>query len=177
MSSTTRAPRPSGILDLVRREWYLTRLDWQLRHLPSKESRRIRMDLRRSLKDSSVAMGMGPALTDLGHPDSLAEQYTTDSDREGPRWATGAMAAALTAGAIVYMLLAYGIGALDTLVEMGGGTRTTNLWGSETVLVGTASELSMEMTNVLPALAVLVAISAVVFLLFSRGWRLARRSG
>lgn len=174
MSATARTPHKPGIVDLVRREWYMTRLDWSLRELPSKESRRIRRDLRRSLKDSASDMGMVPALADLGSPGALAEQYTTDGDREGPRWTTGAIAAVLTMGAIVYMLQAYAFGVMDTLVDVGGGTRTTTLWGSTTLFVGTASEYSMETTNILPALAVLVAIGAVVFLLFSRIWRLGR---
>lgn len=175
MSATARTPHKPGIVDLVRREWYMTRLDWSLRELPSKESRRIRKDLRRSLKDSAGDMGMEPALSDLGSPEVLAQQYTSETDLEGPRWSAGALAAGLTVAAIVFLLLAYMFGTLDTLLEMGGGKRTVGLGGSEVVLVGTASELSFSATNVLPALAVIVVISAIVFLLFARIWRLARK--
>ena len=176
MSATARTPHKPGIVDLARREWYMTRLDWSLREIPSKESRKIRKDLRRSLRDSAGEIGMVPALSDLGSPAALAEQYTTDVDREGPRWTTGAIAAVLTMGVIVYMFQAYAFGVMDTLVDTGGGTRTVSFWGSETIFVGTSSEYSMATTNVLPAVAVLVAIGAVVFLLFSRIWRLARAS-
>lgn len=174
MSASTRTPHKTGIFDLVRREWYMTRLDWSLRELPSKESRRIRKDLRRSLTDSAGDIGMAPALADLGSPEALAQRYTSETDLEGPRWSAGALAAGLTIAAAVFLLMAYAIGTVDTLLELGGGTRTVSLWGSELVMVGTASELSLNASNVLPALAVLVAISSVMFLLFARVWRLAR---
>ena len=174
MSTTAGTPHKPGIVDLVRREWYMTRLDWSLRELPSKESRRIMRDLRRSLKDSAGNVGMGPALADLGSPGALAQQYTLEADLEGPRWTAGTFAAGLTVAAIVFLLQAYAFGVMDTLVDVGGGTRTTNLWGSTTIFVGTSSEYSMATANVLPAVAVLAAIGAVAFLLFSRIWRLGR---
>lgn len=174
MSTSARTPHKPGVVDLVRREWYMARLDWSLRNLPSMESRRIRKDLRRNLKDSSSDVGTVSALADLSSPGVLAQHYTTDVDREGPRYTTGALAVGLVVAAILSMLFAYAIGILDTLVEVGGGSRTANLWGSETIVTGSSSEFSVEMTNILPALAVLVAISAVVFLLFARIWRLSR---
>ncbi len=106
----------------------------------------------------------------------MAEQYTSSVDLEGPRYLSGAVAAGATICIVVFLLLAYAIGTLDTLYAMGGGTRTANLWGSETVFVSTAEVISFEITNSLPMILVVLAISAVSFLLFSRIWRLGRRS-
>lgn len=177
MNAATRNRYRPGIADLVRREWYMTRLDWGLRNLPSRENRQILRDLRRDVTATAADIGMRPALADLGEPGELADRYTATIDPEGPRYVAGAVAAGVTAGAILYLLMAYGIGTLDTLVDMGGGTRTTNLWGSEFIFTGTADEFSVATTSFLPAFTIAAAICAVVFLLFSRIWRLARRSG
>ncbi len=158
----------------MRREWYMTRLDWGLRNLPSGESRRILRDLRRDVTATASDTGMREALAGLGAPGELAEGYMVGVDAASPRYGTGAIAAGVTICIIVFLLTAYAIGTLDTLWAVGGGTRTTQLWGSETIFTATADGISMGTTNILPALGVLIAISAVVFLLFSRIWRLAR---
>ncbi|MEO7586699.1 MAG: hypothetical protein ABIS84_01585 [Arachnia sp.] len=177
MSVTSRTRHRPGLADLIRREWYMTRLDWGMRNLPSRESRHIQRDLRRDVTATAADIGMRPALADLGKPGVLAAQYTADTDPEGPRHAAGAVAAGLAIGVAVFLLMAYAIGTLDTLEAMGGGTRTANMWGSETVFVSTANEISMATTNILPMALVILAIGIVAYLLFSRIWRLARKSG
>lgn len=176
MIATPTRYRP-GIADLARREWYMTRLDWGLRNLPTRENRQILRDLRRDVTATAAEIGMRPALADLGGPGDLAARYTATTAPDGPRYVAGAVAAALMAGAILYLATAYAFGTLDTLVAMGGGTRSARLWGSEFVFVGTAEEISVATTSLLPAFAVSAAACAVAFLLFSRIWRLARRSG
>ncbi len=123
MSATTRTRYRPGVLDLARRESYLTRLDWSLRNLPSRESRQILRDLRRDVTATAADIGMRPALSDLGTPVVLAEQYTAGIDPEGPRYGSGAIAAGATGSAIVFLLLAYAIGSGQTLAAMGGGVR------------------------------------------------------
>lgn len=176
MSATARTHYRPGIADLVRREWYMTRLDWGLRNLPSKHSRQIQRDLRRDVTATAADVGMRDALSDLGAPETLAEQYASSVDLEGPRYFSGAVAAGATICIVVFLLLAYAIGTLDTLYAMSGGTRTANLWGSEMVFVSTGEVTSFEITNILPMILVLLATSAISFLLFSRLWRLGRHS-
>lgn len=174
MSATARARFRPGITDLVRREWYLTQLDWGLRNIPAGDSRQIRRDLRRDVTATAADIGMRAALADLGAPGVLAEQYTVGVNPEGPRYGSGAVAAGVTICTVAFLLLAYAIGTLDTLVSMGGGTRTASLWGSETLFIGNANEISFEVSNVLPMLLVILAMSVVAFLIFSRVWRLRR---
>ena len=154
----------------------MTRLDWGLRNLPSTHSRQIQRDLRRDVTATAAEVGMREALADLGRPGGLAEQYTEGTDPEGPRYGSGAAAAAITICIAVFLFVAYAIGTLDTLTAMGGGTRTAVLWGSQTVFVSTVEVTSFETTNILPMILVLLAISALSFLLFSRLWRLGRHS-
>lgn len=174
MSTTQRTGYRPGLRDLIRREWYMTRLDWGLRNLPSKQNRQIQRDLRRDVTATAGDIGMRPALDDLGKPGTLASRYTAETDPEGPRYATGAVAAGIAVAAVVFLWLAYAIGTLDTLEAMGGGTRTGTLWGAETTYVSTADEISISTANILPAFLVVVGVWAVVFLLFSRIWRAAR---
>ncbi|MDO5737278.1 MAG: hypothetical protein Q4P15_12470 [Propionibacteriaceae bacterium] len=174
MSTTARNRYRPGLGDLIRREWYMTRLDWGLRNLPTGEGRRILRDLRRDVTATASETGMREALAGLGDPGILAEGYTGGTDAAGPRYGTGAMAAGAAICIVVFLLMAYAIGTLDTLQYVGGGTRIVSLWWAEATLVSTTDEISLGITNLLPALGVLAAISAVVFLLFSRIWRLGR---
>lgn len=174
MSATARNRYRPGLAGLIRREWYMTRLDWGLRTLPSREIRRILRDLRRDVTATASDTGMRSALADLGKPSVLAEGYTSGVDAAGPRYTTGAIAAVVTAGAIAWLLMAYAIGTLDTLVAVGGGTRTANLWGADILFTGTADVLSVETADILSPLLVIIVICAVVYVLFSRIWRLGR---
>ena len=176
MSATSRTRYRPGLTDILRREWYMARLDWGLRNLPSRESRRIQSDLRRDVTATAADIGMRPALADLGASAALAERYTAGIDPAGPRYGSGAVAAGVTVGVLALLFLAYAIGTLDTLLAMGGGTRTANIWGSETVFVSTTGATSFEIINVVPMLAVILGLAALVFLLVSRIWRLLRRS-
>ncbi len=177
MSNTTRTQYRPGFADVLRREWYLARLDWGLRHLPSGQSRHIQRDLRRDVTATAADMGMGSALEDLGNPGALAAQYTAEMDPEGPRYGVGVVAGGIAVCVAAFLLMAYAIGTLDTLEAMGGGTRTVNLWGSETILVSTADEISMGTTNILPLVLLLAIVGTVAYLGFARIWRLARTSG
>ncbi len=109
-------------------------------------------------------------------PGALADQYTSGVDPEGPRYGSGSIAAGVTICIVVFLFAAYAIGTVDTLYATGGGTRTANLWWSETVFVSTVDEVSIEITTLLPLILIVAAISVVPFLLFSRNWRLGRRS-
>lgn len=177
MSDTARTRYRPGIADFLRREWYLTRLDWGLRNLPSKQSRHIQRDLRRDLTATAADIGMRPALEGLGKPGDLAEQYTAEMDPEGPRYVAGAVAGGIAICVTAFLVMAYAIGTLDTLQAMGGGTRTVTLWGSQTVFISTAEQISMSTTNILPLVLVIALIGTVAYLVFSRIWRLARTSG
>ncbi len=174
MSLSARNQHRPGLGGLIRREWFLNKLDWGLRNLPSHDRRRIQRDLRRDVTATAAETGMRAAIADLGKSSELAHEYASGIDDAGPRYITGAKAAILTAGAILYLLMAYGMGTLDTLLAMGGGTRTTDAWGIQFHFFASENEFGVESSDVLPAFAVLLAISVVVFSLVSRIWRLGR---
>ncbi|MGV8845061.1 hypothetical protein [Tessaracoccus sp.] len=177
MSDTARTRHGLGCADLLRREWYLTRLDWGLRHLPSRQSRDIQRDLRRDVTATAADIGMRPALEGLGKPGVLAGQYTAEMDPEGPRYVAGVVAGGVAVCVAAFLLMAYAVGTLDTLEAMGGGSRLVTLWGSEALFISTADEISMTTTNVLPLVLLLAIVGTLAYLLFSRIWRLARKSG
>lgn len=172
MTTTQNTRRRPGFGDLMRREWYMTRLDWGLRNLPSKQNRQIQRDLRRDVTATAADTGMRRALADLGSPRLLAEQYTETIGAEGPRPGSGAIGAGVTFAFLVFLGVAYAIGTLQTLLFMGGGTRTVNLWGTAASFTATSGETSIQLSNVLPMIGVAIAISAIAFLVFARMWRL-----
>ncbi len=164
---TTR-PSPR---DHLRRWWFLTRFSWAMQDVPQKQYRVIRDDLRREVDAAARDVGMRQALADLGHPRVLAERYLAELDRRLPRWVSGAVAAALTAGAFLYLGMAYAFGTLDTLDALGGGTVTRYPFGAETIFTVGEESLGVELRPSLAGVVVVVGVSAVAFLLASRSWR------
>ncbi|WP_182111998.1 MULTISPECIES: hypothetical protein [unclassified Actinotalea] len=184
MTTTTGAPAPEGdpgqaaapparlsVRDRLRREWYLARLSWHLQDYPRRQGKQVQRDLRAELTHAAADVGMARAVRDLGHPLVLAESYTSELGRPLPRWNSGAVAATLAVGMMVYLGGAYAIGTLDTLEALGGGTVTRYPFGAPTVFVATQDEFSVTQTPSAPGAAVLVAVGAVAFLLGSRVWR------
>lgn len=160
-----------SITDHLRREWYLTRFAWHMQDYPQRTYRGIKADLRRELDVTAAQIGMAQAVRGLGSPAVLAERYRDELDRPVPRWASGAVAAALAIGLVMYLGAAYTVGALDALQSVGGGTLTTHPFGAETVMTATPDAVSVETSPTLGGTAVVLGIGLVVFLVGSRAWR------
>ena len=103
----------TSLRDTLVRERYLTRFSWALQDHP-KDTQIVR-ELRTELTATAAEVGMRQAVADLGHPRVLADAYLDELGRPVPRWATGAVWGALAVGAVAYLVLAYGIGTLDTI--------------------------------------------------------------
>lgn len=161
----------STIADNLRLEWYLTRFSWHMQDYPQRAYRRIRDDLRRELTAAAADVGMPRAVADLGKPRMLADGYISQLERPTPRWATGAAVAALAIAAIVYLGMAYSIGAMDTLEALGGGSVTMHPLGSEATFISTDEEVSAEATLGWSGIALLAGLGTVAFTLGSRAWR------
>ena len=157
--------------DRVRREWYLARFAWHMQDFPQRQYRQIKRDLRRELTTAAADVGMPQAVAGLGTPRHLAEQYTAELGRPVPRLATGAVAAAVTIGLILYLGLAYALGTQDTLEALGGGSVTTYPFGAETTFTNTAQEISLETNPSLAGTAFVLGAAFVAFTLGSRLWR------
>ena len=128
-------------------------------------------DSRRELTTAGADVGMRQAVTDLGHPWTLAEGYTAELGRRVPRWTTGIVAAALAVGLIIYLSLAYALGTNDTLEAMGGGTVTTYPFGAETIFTNTADEISLHSQLSAAGASFFLGVAVVTFALGSRLWR------
>ena len=160
-----------SITDRLRREWFLTRFGWPMQDYPQRTYRDIKADQRRELESAAAEIGMVAAVRGLGRPAVLAERYRDELDRPVPRWATGAVAAALAIGLIIYLSAAYAAGALDALLATGGGELTAYPFGTETIINATTDEVSVEARPTLVGAAITLGTGLVVFLVGARAWR------
>ncbi|GGC10261.1 HAAS signaling domain-containing protein [Cellulomonas carbonis] len=165
MTSTGRADR-------IRLEWYLARLSWALQDYPGRRRREVIRQLRSDTLAAAAEVGMAEALRDLGHPVALAEGYVTELGRRLPRYTSGAVAAALAVGALVYLSLAYAAGTIDTLEALGGGSVTTHPLGGEVTFTALDGELSVASSLSWQGGLLHAAVGAVAFVLVGRLWRL-----
>ncbi|HLT85143.1 MAG TPA: hypothetical protein VKZ83_12995 [Phototrophicaceae bacterium] len=166
----TQPARP-GLRDRVRTSWYLTRLSWALQDLPRRERTRVLTELRADTYAAAADVGTERALADLGHPRVLADRYLAEVDRPLPRMTTGAVAAALAIGALLHLATAYAFGTLDTLLALGGGTRTAHPLGAQVVFTATDDTIAVEGTLSWQGLALHAGVGLVAFVLGSRLWR------
>lgn len=162
---------PMTFADRLRRDWYLIRFSWFMQDHPAREYRRIRGELRAEIAAAADDVGMSTALSDLGHPRTLAEGYRATLDGPRPRYVTGVVAAGLTITVIAYLVVAYSFGFLDALEATGGGSATIRPLGAETTFTSTADMIGVESTFTWQWLALYVGVGAVAFVLGSRLWR------
>lgn len=176
MTATTgRATARLTLRDKLALDLYLARFSWSMQDYPGKEEKRIRRELRAEILAAAADVGMERALADLGHPYALADGYKATRDRRLPRWATGAVAAGVAVGMLLYLTIAYAFGALDTLAALGGGTVTLDVLGTPSTFEASDGGISMTTGLGWEGLAVYAGVALVAFLLWSRAWRVVRR--
>ena len=176
MTTTTGTPTARLTLrDKVALDLYLARFSWSMQDYPAQEERAIRRELRAQVLAAASDVGMPRALADLGHPYALADGYKETRDRRLPRWATGAVAAGVAVGMLLYLTMAYSFGVLDTLTALGGGTVTLDVLGTPSTFEASDGGMSMSTGLGWRGLALYVAVGLVAFLLGSRAWRAFRR--
>ena len=158
-----------SLRDTLVRERYLTRLSWALQDHP--RDTQIVRELRTELTATATEVGMRQAVADLGHPRVLADAYLSELGRPVPRWATGAVWGALAVGAVAYLAFAYGIGTLDTIGQMGGGTLERVFLGATTTFTNDGDALSVASTLTWQVLVFYACVFTVPFLLGARVWR------
>ncbi|WP_051274857.1 hypothetical protein [Cellulomonas sp. URHD0024] len=156
--------------DTFRREAYLLRFSWAVQDFP--QYVRLKRELRNELDATAAEVGMRQAIADLGHPRVLADGYLAELDRSMPRWNTGGWWAALTLGALVALGMAFGVGALTTLEQLGGGTTTATFLGATTTFTWTDDAISAGATLTWQFAVFLVLALLVPYLVGARFWRL-----
>ena len=163
------------LLDRLRREWFLARFAWHMQDYPQRAYRGIKADLRRELDVTAADVGMPAAVQGLGRPAALAARYHEELDRPVPRWATGAVAAAIVLALPAYAAAVYAMGGLDVLDAAGGGTVTTRPPGGTMTFTSTAAEISVAAHLGPTGLVAVVGLAVLAFALGARAWRLLRR--
>ncbi len=66
-----------NLVDLLRLELFVQRLDFHLADLPRGRRREVRRELRSNARTAAAEVGVGRALANLGHPRVLAAGYVT----------------------------------------------------------------------------------------------------
>ncbi|WP_456787458.1 hypothetical protein [Cellulomonas sp. P5_C5] len=155
--------------DTLVRERYLLRFSWAMQDYPKYKP--VVRELRTELTATAAEVGMRKAVADLGHPRVLADGYLSELGRPVPRWTTGAVWGALAVGAVAYLAMAYAMGTLDTIEQMGGGTLERVFLGATTTFIAEGRTLAVESTFTWQVLAFYALVFTVPFLLGARVWR------
>ncbi|SFJ81425.1 hypothetical protein [Cellulomonas sp. KH9] len=157
----------------IRLWWWLLRLETAMQDYPAREARRIRRELRASLRDEAAAVGLDEALRGVGSPRRLAAAYFAELDRERPRWTDGAVLAGLVGLVLpVHLWLAWQLGALNAIEAMGGGVVETSWLGTPVTLTHTEDTIAMQTSVGWGGLLLSAGLVLVTFALGSRVWRL-----
>lgn len=167
MTTSTRL----GLRDELRIENYLLKFSWPMQDYPRKEYKQIKAELRASLRAATLDVGSERAIADLGSPYALADQYISGLGRKLPRWGTGALAAGLAVSAMVYLALAYVLGATNTLEALGGGEVELWVFGAPTQVHFSDESIWAQGTASWASLAIYLGVALVSFALGSRFWR------
>ncbi len=177
MTTTTTAPpvRRLPARDRIRIERYLLGFSWHMQDYPHKEYKQIKAELRSSLRAAALDVGIDRAVADLGSPHVLADQYIAGLGRKLPRWNTGITIAGLAVSMLVYLALAYTVGAIDTLEAKGGGEIELSVFGVETVAHFSGDAIWVQARPTWLALAIYGGVGLVAFLVGARVWRLLTR--
>ncbi|GEL96620.1 hypothetical protein [Cellulomonas terrae] len=155
--------------DTLVRELYLMRFSWAMQDFP--KDKQVVRELRSEIDVAASEVGMRQAVADLGHPRVLADGYLSELRRPVPRWTTGAVWGALAVGAVAYLAVAYAIGTMDTIGQMGGGTLERAFLGATTTFTHDDDAMSVASTFTWQVLVFYACVFTVPFLLGARVWR------
>ncbi len=161
-------PHPS-VLDRLRMELYLTRLEWHLEEVMRGRERRATIrELRHVLKTDPRGTVVG--LRDLGSPKLLAEQYGGDRHRR-PLWSIGV----ITAGAVLLaywtVFLAFTFGMLAVVESSALQEAHATLFSMDVIAFHTTDGFGIGWTSQWAWLVVPAVIALVALLLGARSWR------
>jgi hypothetical protein len=125
------------LTDRLRREWYVTKVDFLAQDVPSGYRKERRRELRSDLTSAAADVGMTQAVSDLGPASALAHQLKLAEGRKLPHWWTGV----ITWVIILYAWLGTIVATALSLVEAASqlrGDRTVTVhanWLGTTVTV------------------------------------------
>jgi hypothetical protein len=157
------------LIDRVRREWYVVKVDFHAQDVPAGYRKELRRELRSDLVAAATDLGMSKAIRDVGPASVLAHQYKLAEGRRLPHVWTGIITFSILLYAWAGMAMAATNAITDGATQLGGDrtvtVHTTWLWANITVTQGERLSAGVELSW--PILVVLV----IVPLIAARAWR------
>lgn len=157
------------LTDRLRREWYVTKVDFLVQDVPSGYRKERRRELRSDLT-SAADVGMTQAVSDLGPASVLAHQLKLAEGRKLPHWWTGVITWVIILYAWLGMISATTFSLFQAATQLRGDRTVTVLanWLGTTVTV-THDELPLFAAVDGAGLTLVVLI--LISLAAARAWR------
>ena len=166
-------PSPTAHLrpaDRLRRDWYVSKVDFLAQDVPSGYRKARRRELRSDLVAAAADVGMAQAVHDLGPASALAHQLKLAEGRKLPHIWTGVFASTVVFYAWAGMIMATTYGLIEATDQLGGSRAVTvhaSWLGTTTTITNGPHVLSGQ----LDPSSLTIAVVVVVFLLAARAWR------
>ncbi len=155
------------------RFWYLHQVEMWLDPMPRKRRKQVLSELRANLDLAAGEIGMPAAISDHGRPRALAAQYLAAEPQGRPTWYQGVFAVITAIVLWLYACGIYVLGSLNTLLATGHtGPAHIGFLGIDLTIEAHDEFLGATFSGV--SWGSLIAF-VVIFLLFSRVWRLRLR--
>lgn len=156
--------------DRLRRDWYVTKVDFLAQDVPSGFRKERRRELRSDLASAAADVGMTQAVSDLGPASVLAHQLKLAEGRKLPHWWTGVITWVIMLYAWIGMILATAFSLVEAAAQLRGDRTVTvhaNWLGTTVTVTHGERVLSAAVEGSGLTLVVLILISLVV----ARAWR------
>jgi len=143
MNPSPAATRLS-LIDQIRREWYVSKVDFLAQDVPGGYRKGMRRELRADLAAAAAQIGMSQAVEDLGPAAALAQEYKRAEGRVLPHWWTGVIVFAIVFYFWVGTLLSMAYGMSEAAQQL-AGDRTVTVeaqWLGSTVSITEGADLS-----------------------------------
>lgn len=158
------------LIDRIRREWYVTKVDFLAQDVPGGYRKGRRRELRSDLAAAATDAGISQAIKDLGPASVLAHQFKLAEGRKPPHWWTGVVTFTIVLYACVGMAMATA-NALTDAAEQLAGDRTVTvhsaMLGAKVTVTNGGRTLSAAVDFSLLTVAVFIVISLIA----ARAWR------
>lgn len=158
------------LTDRLRRNWYVTKIDFLAQDVPGGYRRAMRRELRSDLAAAAADVGMSQAVRDLGPASVLAHQLKLAEGRKLPHMWTGVITFAIILYAWAGMIMATMYALIEAAIQLGGDRVVTvhaSWLGTKVVVTNGPHLLSGQVVPSGFTLAVVLAVP----LLTARAWR------
>jgi hypothetical protein len=158
------------LTDRLRREWYVTKVDFLAQDVPSGHRKERRRELRSDLTSAAADVGMTQAVSDLGPASVMAHQLKLAEGRKLPHWWTGVITWVIILYAWIGMIMATAFSLVQAAEQLHGDRTVTvhATWLGTTVTVTHGERvLSAAIGGAGLTLVVIILISLAA----ARAWR------